>query len=82
MRLLLGQVRRVTTWGCSRVVIELKLPNELAPVNPVFHVSILKKCICDPVSIFPLEGLSVDENLFDEEVQVEILNRQVKMFRN
>ena len=37
-------------------VYELKLPNELAMIHPVFHVSLLKKCIGDPVSILPLEG--------------------------
>ncbi|WMV58520.1 hypothetical protein MTR67_051905 [Solanum verrucosum] len=42
----------------------------------------LKKCIGDPVSILPLEGLGVDENLSYEEVLVEILDRQVKKLRN
>ena len=42
----------------------------------------LKKCIGDPVSILPLEGLGVDENLSYEEVPVEILDRQVKKLRN
>ncbi|WMV13488.1 hypothetical protein MTR67_006873 [Solanum verrucosum] len=42
----------------------------------------LRKCIGDPVSILPLEGLGVDENLSYEEVPVEILDRQVKRLRN
>ncbi|WMV30009.1 hypothetical protein MTR67_023394 [Solanum verrucosum] len=42
----------------------------------------LKKSIGDPVSIVPLEGLGVDENLFYEEVLVEILDREVKKLRN
>ncbi|KAK4721211.1 hypothetical protein R3W88_011444 [Solanum pinnatisectum] len=66
----------------GKVAYELDLPNELAPVHPVFHVSMLKKCIGDPVSIFPLKGLGVDENLSYEEVLVEILDRQVKRLRN
>ncbi|KAK4706922.1 hypothetical protein R3W88_033523 [Solanum pinnatisectum] len=66
----------------GKVAYELDLPNELAPVHPVFHVSLLKKCIGDLVSIIPLEGLGVDENLFYEEVPVEILDRQVKRLRN
>ncbi|WMV37248.1 hypothetical protein MTR67_030633, partial [Solanum verrucosum] len=61
---------------------ELKLPNESAPVHPVFYISMLKKCIGEPVSILPLEGLGVDENLSYEEVSVEILDRQVKKLRN
>ena len=63
------------------VAYELKLPNELAPVHPVFHVSILKKCIGDPMSILPLEGLGVNENLSYEYIPVEILDRQVKKLR-
>ena len=50
----------------SKVVYELKLPTELAPVHPVFHVSTFKKHICDLVSIIPNEGLSVNDNPFYE----------------
>ncbi|KAK4737909.1 hypothetical protein R3W88_001606 [Solanum pinnatisectum] len=66
----------------GNVAYELNLPNELVPVHPVFHVSMLKKCIGDPVSILPLEGLGVNENLSYEEVPIEILDRQVKRLRN
>ncbi|WMV54810.1 hypothetical protein MTR67_048195 [Solanum verrucosum] len=66
----------------GKIAYELDLPNELAPVHSVFHVSMLKKCIGDPVSIIPLEGLGVDESLSYEEVPVEILDRQVKRLRN
>ncbi|WMV14089.1 hypothetical protein MTR67_007474 [Solanum verrucosum] len=66
----------------GKVAYELDLPNELAPVHLVFHVSMLKKCIGDPVSIIPLEGLGVDESLSYIEVPVEILDRQVKRLRN
>ena len=61
---------------------ELKLPNQLASVHPVFHVSMIKKWIGDPVSILPIEGLGVDDNLSYEEVPVEILDIQVNMLRN
>lgn len=36
------------------VSYELKLPSELDSVHPVFHVSIIKKCISDPESILPM----------------------------
>ncbi|WMV09170.1 hypothetical protein MTR67_002555, partial [Solanum verrucosum] len=61
----------------GKVAYELKFPIEFAPVNPVFHISMLKKCIGDRVSILPLEGLGVNENLSYEEVPVEILDHQV-----
>ncbi|XP_015170477.1 uncharacterized protein [Solanum tuberosum] len=59
----------------GKVAYELHLPSELALVHPVFHVSMLKRCIGDPVSILPLEALGVDENLSYEEVPDEILDR-------
>ncbi|WMV55123.1 hypothetical protein MTR67_048508 [Solanum verrucosum] len=66
----------------GKVAYELDLPNELTLVHPVFHVSLLKKCVGDPTSIVPLEGLGVKKNLSYEEVPVEILDRQVKKLRN
>ncbi|WMV24790.1 hypothetical protein MTR67_018175, partial [Solanum verrucosum] len=59
----------------GKVAYELELPNELALVHPIFHVSMLKKCVGDPTSIVPLEGLGVDEDLSYEEVHVKILDR-------
>ena len=51
-------------------------------VHPVFHVSMLKKCLGDPTSILSFERLGVDENLFFEEVPTKILDCQVKLTRN
>ena len=42
----------------------------------------LKKCVGDPESIFPIEGLGVKDNLSYEELSVQIFNRQVKKLRN
>ncbi|WMV49897.1 hypothetical protein MTR67_043282 [Solanum verrucosum] len=66
----------------GKVAYELELPNELASVHPIFHVSMLQKCVGDPTSIVPLEGVGFDENLSYEEVPVEILDRQVKKLRS
>ncbi|XP_069147119.1 uncharacterized protein [Solanum lycopersicum] len=66
----------------GKVAYELKLPNEFASVHPVFHVSMLKKCIGDPESIIPIVGVSVKDNLFHEEVSIQILDRQIKKLRN
>lgn len=47
----------------GKVAYELDLPNDLTSVHPVFHVYMLKKCVGDPTSIVPLEGLGFEENL-------------------
>ena len=46
----------------DKVAYVLKLLSELASVHPVFHVSMLKKCIGDPESILPIEGPCVNDN--------------------
>ena len=66
----------------GKVAYELKLPGELALVHPIFHVSMLKKCVGDPESIIPIEGLAVKDNLSYEEVPVQIPDRQVKKLKN
>ena len=32
----------------GNIAYEVKLPQELAPVHPVIHISMLKKCMGDP----------------------------------
>ncbi|WMV37379.1 hypothetical protein MTR67_030764 [Solanum verrucosum] len=66
----------------GKVAYVLYLPNDLALVHPVFHVSLLKNCVRDLTSIVPLEGLGLKENLSYEEVLVEILDRQIKRLKN
>lgn len=60
----------------------LRLPNELSMIYRVFHVFMLKKCIGDPVSILPLEGLGLTEDFSYDKVLVKILDHQVKKLRN
>ncbi|WMV29710.1 hypothetical protein MTR67_023095 [Solanum verrucosum] len=76
-----GEMSSVTG-SVATLTYELDLPNELASVHSIFHVSMLKKCVGDPTSIVPLEGLGVKEKIFYEEVSIEILDRQVKKLRN
>ena len=66
----------------GKVAFELKLPAELAAVHPVFHISLLKKCVGDQASIVPLESVAVKDSLFYEDVPVEILDHQVRRLIN
>lgn len=59
----------------ENVDYELRLPIYLTHVHSVFHVSMLKKWIGDPLSIHPLQGLGVDEKIAYKEVTIEILVR-------
>ncbi|WMV09620.1 hypothetical protein MTR67_003005 [Solanum verrucosum] len=65
----------------GNVAYELELPQELEAVHPVFHISMLKKCICDPSLILPTESIRIKDNLSYEEVPVQILDRQVRRLR-
>ena len=65
-----------------KVTYELELPAELAAVHPIFHISLLKKCVDDPTSIVPLESVMVKDSISYEDVLVEILDRQVRRLRN
>ncbi|WMV42226.1 hypothetical protein MTR67_035611 [Solanum verrucosum] len=66
----------------GKVAYELELPADLAAVHPVFHISLLKKCVGDPASIVQLESVAVKDSLSYEDVPVEILDRQVRRLRN
>src|SRR5688572_26209927 len=57
---------------------EFDLPNELAMVHHVFHVTMLRKVIGDENTIVPLQGVTIEQNLSYEERAVEIVDRQVK----
>ncbi|WMV32813.1 hypothetical protein MTR67_026198 [Solanum verrucosum] len=63
----------------GKVAYELELPTDLAIVHPVFHISLLKRCVGDPVSVVPLETIAVKDSLSYEDVPVEI---QVRRLRN
>ncbi|KAF3640037.1 putative ribonuclease H protein-like [Capsicum annuum] len=62
--------------GSDLVAYELELPSDLASVHPVFHVSLIKKCIGDPAVIVPIEDIDVQNRLSYEEIPVEILDHQ------
>ena len=59
----------------EKVEYELEFPAKLEAVHPVFHISLLKKCVGDLASIVSLESVAVKDSLSYEDVPVEILER-------
>ncbi|XP_070050586.1 uncharacterized protein [Nicotiana tomentosiformis] len=51
-------------------------------VHPVFHVSLLKNVIGDPIFIVPIETVEINEELTYKEIPVSIIDRQVRKLRN
>ncbi|XP_055826257.1 uncharacterized protein LOC129894585 [Solanum dulcamara] len=74
----------VNDWIVKRVgniAYELELLLELDVVHPVFHISILKKCLGDRSLILPTKSIGVKESLSYEEIPIQILDRQVRKLR-
>ncbi|WMV19777.1 hypothetical protein MTR67_013162 [Solanum verrucosum] len=65
----------------GNVAYELELPQELVVVHPVFHISMLKKCMGDPSLIIPTENIEIKDSLSYEKIPVQILDRQVHKLR-
>nr|GFD47513.1 putative reverse transcriptase domain-containing protein [Tanacetum cinerariifolium] len=63
------------------VAYKLALPEELSRVHNTFHVSNLKKCHADEPLAVPLDGLHFDDKLHFVEEPVEIVDREVKRFK-
>ena len=53
---------------------ELEIPQELEVVQPVFHISILKKFSADPSLIVQTDNVGIKDNLPYKEVSVQILD--------
>ncbi|WMV58579.1 hypothetical protein MTR67_051964 [Solanum verrucosum] len=65
----------------GNIAYQLELPQELVVVHPVFHISMLKKCIGDLSLIVPTEVIGIKEILSYEEIPVQILDSQVRKLR-
>ena len=60
------------------VAYRLALPPRLSAVLPVFHVSILRRYVCDDNHKIQPKDVELDENLTYEESPIAILDRQVR----
>ncbi|WMV25912.1 hypothetical protein MTR67_019297 [Solanum verrucosum] len=65
----------------GKVAYELELPQELAAVHSVFHVSMLNKCMGDPSLIIPIEYIGINDSLSYKEIPIQNLDRQVRKLR-
>ncbi|XP_070040992.1 uncharacterized protein [Nicotiana tomentosiformis] len=65
----------------GQVAYELDLPSDLEFVHPVFHVSMVHKCIGDPSRIVSVDDVQVTEQLSYEETPIAILDRKVQRLR-
>ena len=75
----IGPYRIVKRVG--NIAYELELPLEVEAVHPVFHISMLKKCMGDPSLIIPTEDIGIKDSLSYEEIPVQILDRQIRKLR-
>jgi hypothetical protein len=64
------------------VAYQLELPESIAGVHDVFHVSQLKKCLRVLEEQIPLEELTVKENVTYEEYPVKILETAKRVTRS
>ncbi|XP_019070690.1 uncharacterized protein [Solanum lycopersicum] len=62
----------------GNVAYEFELPQELAMVQLVFHIFMLKNCMGDPSLIVPTENIRIKDILSYEEIPIQILDRQVR----
>ncbi|XP_055830833.1 uncharacterized protein LOC129899851 [Solanum dulcamara] len=62
----------------GKVAYELDLPADLEAVHPVFHVSMLRRCVGDPSRVYSVNDIQVTEELDYEEHPVAILDRQIR----
>jgi hypothetical protein len=66
---------------CGKVAYQLKLPESLAGVHDVFHVSQLKKCLRVPEKQISLEEITVKEDLTNEKYPYKDLRDSRKGYK-
>uniref|UniRef100_A0A1U7XEZ6 Uncharacterized protein LOC104238057 n=2 Tax=Nicotiana sylvestris TaxID=4096 RepID=A0A1U7XEZ6_NICSY len=64
------------------VAYRLALPPKLSFIHPVFHVSMLRKCISNSSQVLEAPTILLDEKLSYEEEPMAIVDRQVRKLRS
>jgi hypothetical protein len=64
------------------VAYQLELSPQLSGVHDVFHMSLLKKCLCIPEEQVPLEDLVTSEYLTYQEYPLKLLEISERVTRN
>jgi hypothetical protein len=66
----------------GEVAYQLELPDHLADVHDVFHMSQLNKCLRIPGEQLPMEDLSVQDDLTYTEYPIKILDTLTRVTRS
>nr|XP_016491543.1 PREDICTED: uncharacterized protein LOC107811170 [Nicotiana tabacum] len=64
------------------VAYRLALPPELSFIHPMFHVSMLRKCILDSSQVIEALTIPLDEKLSYEEEPMTIVDRHVRKIQS
>ncbi|KAM6544229.1 hypothetical protein CsatB_013374 [Cannabis sativa] len=65
----------------GQVAYRLALPPSLSAVHNVFHVSMLRKYVSDPMHVLSYEALELQSDLSYDEQPVQILDKKEKVLR-
>ena len=60
------------------VSYKLNLPHELSNIYSTFHISNLKKCMCEETLVISLNKIELNESLHFVEEPVEVMDREIK----
>jgi hypothetical protein len=66
----------------GEVAYQLELPDHLADVHAIFHVSQLKKCLRVPEEQLPIEELSVQDDLTYTEYPIKTIDTLIRVTRS
>ncbi|XP_052288656.1 uncharacterized protein LOC127899339 [Citrus sinensis] len=64
------------------VAYRIALPPSLSRLHNVFHVSVLRKYIADPLHVLDYQPIQINEDMSYEEQPIEIVDRDEQVLRN